>query len=213
MHAYRHRNDIPLDAPLMRSPNGTRSPCIIEGCIRPRKGRDGYCEGHARRHKSGGEMTPEFEPRMKQPEQCSFDGCTGQPQSKGYCAAHYRQLRVDGTLVELRKPTVWDICTYSAAHHRCRQLWGRVQQYPCVECGEPADDWAYDGTDSTALRRTDDPVSVRTGLPYSRFPEFYMPLCKTCHKRRDMGVIRRKFAPLRQWRKRTRSGGDDEPPF
>jgi hypothetical protein len=214
MHEYRHKNGIPLDAPLMRVPGGTATPCVIDGCDRSRRIKAGYCHGHARRLKNGGEMVPEFEPRMKQPEKCTFPGCTRRAQAKGYCQAHNRQLRVHGRMVDVR--TVWDSCSYSAVHHRCRQLWGRVHQYPCVECGEPAEEWAYDGKDPTELyRENSDWGKLRSIIPYSRFPEFYMPMCKSCHKRRDMQELHDDFAVFREWRKskRTGSSSDDEPPF
>jgi hypothetical protein len=216
MHAYRHRNGIPLDAPLMRVPGGTATPCVIDGCDRPRRSKAGYCNGHARRLKNGGEMVPEFEPRMKQPEKCTFPGCARRAKSKSYCSAHNRQLRVHGRMVDIREWTVWDPCSYSASHHRCRQLWGRVQQYPCVACRKPAEEWAYDGKDPTELYdEKADFGTVRTILPYSRFPEFYMPMCKSCHKRRDLQELHDEFAGFREWRKskRTGSGSDDEPPF
>lgn len=67
---------------------------------------------------------------------------------------------------------------YQNAHNRVRRLWGKPTQYPCVLCNGPATQWAYDGTDPTA----------RTGIErcwYSNWPEFYMPLCRTCHSRFD----------------------------
>jgi hypothetical protein len=215
MHAYRQRTGLPLDAPLMRAPKGTVIPCIIDGCDRPRKSK-GYCDGHARRLKNGGEMVAEFQPRMKQPDRCTFPGCTRRPIARGYCSAHLRQQRVHGRMVAIRERTVWDACTYSAVHHRCRHIWGRVQQYPCLDCGRPAEEWAYDGKDPTELyaERTDW-GKRKSIVPYSRFPEFYMPMCKACHKRRDMRELHEAYAEFRAWRKRNRneSGSDDEPPF
>lgn len=212
-HAYRHRNGIPLDAPLMRVP-GRTVPCVIDGCNRPRRSKAGYCHGHARRAKNGGEMLPEFEPRMKQPEMCVFLDCTRRAKSKGYCAAHLRQQRVHGRMVAIREQTVWDTCTYSAVHHRCRQLWGRVQQYPCIDCGKPAEEWAYDGKDPSELHAESTDWGPRKSIvPYSRFPEFYMPMCKGCHKRRDMRELHEAYTEFRAWRKRNRNGSDDEPPF
>jgi hypothetical protein len=161
-------------------------------------------------------MIAEFEPRMKQPEKCTFPCCTRRPIARGYCSAHNRQLRVHGRMVPIREHTVWDMCTYSAVHHRCRQLWGRVQQYPCLDCGKPAEEWAYDGKDPTELyvERTDW-GKRKSIVPYSRFPEFYMPVCKACHKRRDMRELHEAYAEFRAWRKHNRngSGSDDEPPF
>jgi hypothetical protein len=216
MHAYRDLNGIPLDAPLMRAPGGSATPCVIDGCNRPRQSKAGYCNGHARRLKNGGDMVAEFAPRMKQPEKCVFLDCTRQAKSKGYCGAHLRQQRVHGRMDAIREQTVWDACTYSAVHHRCRQLWGRVQQYPCIDCGESAEEWAYDGKDPSELyvERTDW-GQRKSIVPYSRFPEFYMPMCKVCHKRRDMRELHEAYAEFRAWRKRNRNGSgiDDEPPF
>ena len=161
-------------------------------------------------------MVPEFEPRMKQPDKCTFPGCTQRAYSKGYCPAHIRQQRLHGRMVAIRERTVWDACTYSAVHYRCRQIWGRVQQYPCIDCGKLAEQWAYDGKDPTELyvERTDW-GKRKSIVPYSRFPEFYMPMCKACHKRRDMRELHEAYAEFRAWRKRNRngSGSDDEPPF
>jgi len=213
MHAYRAKENIPLDAPLMRSPRGTRTPCIFDDCDRPRQSKDGYCNGHARQLRNTGTARP-FDARMKQPDECTFPGCNGPAKTHGYCSGHYRQFRDGIELVPLRKPTVWDSCSYSAAHYRCRQLWGRVQQYRCFRCGEPAEEWAYDGKDPTELHAEGfDWNNRKSILPYSRFPEFYMPMCKTCHKRRDMRELHDSYSEFRAWRRSTRSSGDGEPPF
>jgi AraC-like DNA-binding protein len=214
MHQMREKRGIPLDAPLLRAPDGQRTPCIVKGCKRPRENKDGYCNGHARQLRDTGTVTPSFQPRMKQPEFCSFDGCTGKPQAKGYCAAHIRQLRLNGRMVPIR--TIFDDCTYTGAHHRCRALWGRVQQYPCIECGDPAQEWAYDGTDPSELYDTRHDWQLRSIIPYSKFPEFYMPMCKRCHKKLDMERLQTELQQFRGWRKSQRqSFGDDDgpPPF
>jgi hypothetical protein len=62
---------------------------------------------------------------------------------------------------------------YQAAHRRVVYLWGKASQYPCAHCGGAAHHWAYDWTDPSS--RED----------YSHFPEFYMPLCRSCHRRYD----------------------------
>lgn len=148
-------------------------------------------------------MVPEFEARMKQRHKCTFPGCTQRACSEGYCAAHIRQQRPHGRMVAIRERTVWDACTYSAAHHRCRQIWGPVQQYPCLDCGKPAEEWAYDGNDPTELYvEKTDWEKRKSIVPYSRFPEFYMPMCKACHKRRDMRELYEAYAQFGEWRKR-----------
>lgn len=193
MHEYRHEQGLSLDARLLRAANGQRIPCIIEGCHRGRQSNLGYCQGHARRVKTSGSLDASFEPRMEQPETCVFTGCAGQAVSKGYCAAHLRQMRVHGRMIPVR--TVFDECSYGAAHRRCTALWRRVRQYPCAWCGESAHEWAYDGTDPSELYDEERDWALRTILPYSRFPEFYMPMCKSCHKKRDVEELRAELIP------------------
>jgi HNH endonuclease len=70
---------------------------------------------------------------------------------------------------------------YDRAHLRVVRLWGKARLYPCIECGRPAQDWAYDGTD---------PTGEGVKRKYSIWPEFYMPMCHRCHLRRDKGSAR-----------------------
>ncbi|WP_197517043.1 LuxR C-terminal-related transcriptional regulator [Mycobacterium sp. E2699] len=211
-HEKRKKTGLPLVPELLRAPNGQNTPCVVKGCTRPRGNKDGYCNGHARQLKDTGAVTPSFQPRMKQPKFCNFDGCTGKAKSKGYCEAHLRQLRVHGHMVPIR--TIFDECTYTGAHHRCRALWGRVHKYPCVWCGDLAEEWAYDGTDQSELYDTKQDWQLRSIVPYSRFPEFYMPMCKRCHKKLDMERLQAELRQFREWRKGERQMlGDDEPPF
>jgi hypothetical protein len=107
--------------------------------------------------------------------------------------------------------TILDECTYIGTHQRCRMLWGSSQQYPCAKCGEPAEDWAYDGTDPTELYDTRNDWVIA----YSRFPEFYMPTCKPCRKARDVERRQAERRLFREWRQSQAQpfGGDDEPPF
>ena len=74
---------------------------------------------------------------------------------------------------------------YMAAHDRVRVLWGRASEHCCVGCEKPARDWAYDGTDPSERYGTN---SVGTYLHYSVWPEFYMPMCRGCHLKRDAAL-------------------------
>lgn len=121
-------------------------------------------------------------------DQCTE--CDKPPAVAGMCRQHYmRQYR--RTHVTNPNPiprTLWATTIHAkSAHARCRALWGPAAQYQCVECGRGAREWAYDGTDPTALYR---PCSYRAGIIkwvlFSRFPEFYMPMCISCHRQRDM---------------------------
>jgi hypothetical protein len=75
-------------------------------------------------------------------------------------------------------------CSYQAAHTRIRALWGRASQYPCTHCGVTSThaQWAYDGSDPDEL------TSTQWGQPmsYSMWPEYYLPLCRPCHKAQDL---------------------------
>lgn len=70
-----------------------------------------------------------------------------------------------------------NVVTYHAAHKRLAALWGSARLHPCVKCLKDAQDWAYDGTDPDEL--------CTGGRRWSRYPEFYMPMCKSCHKMLD----------------------------
>ena len=70
---------------------------------------------------------------------------------------------------------------YQMAHMRVYQLWGPARSHPCVTCGQPAEHWAYDGTDPGEQRGT----GRWNGLPYSSWPEFYMPMCVKHHRQHD----------------------------
>lgn len=68
-----------------------------------------------------------------------------------------------------------DATGYAQAHANVTALWGRAREYPCVKCEKPAHEWAYDWCDDTSEN-------------FSFFPEFYMPLCRSCHRQYDHGL-------------------------
>jgi hypothetical protein len=72
--------------------------------------------------------------------------------------------------------------TYRTAHTRVSKLWGRASNYPCIACGGQAREWAYDGTDHGELTYL---FKGKYPMKYSPYPEFYMPMCLLCHRRRD----------------------------
>lgn len=130
---------------------------------------------------------------------------------RGLCNKHYARYWAAGTLDEHALPpiprklrregasnfevrphewlemreTLWDTTIkLSTAHYRVKRLWGKAAEYPCIECGQPAQEWAYDGTDPTQVYGQGR-HSRNTWMFYSRFPEFYMPMCLSCHRSRD----------------------------
>lgn len=69
-------------------------------------------------------------------------------------------------------------------------------------CENAAHDWAYDGMDPSELCG---PGKSGTMLVYSQYPEFYMPLCKRCHRPRDKAWRARmkdEYAEFCEWKAR-----------
>jgi len=190
--------------------------CIIEWCQRQRHSSLGYCVAHLYRYENGIPVDHPFKVLTKQPDTCTAPGCDKKAYTLGYCKTHAAQHRKHKQVKPIR--SILDTLTYHGAHHRCGALWGAAKYHPCCRCGKPAADWAYDGTDPTELYHdTGIEDAVRSILPYSRFPEFYMPMCKVCHKQRDLQELDDDLVAFREWRKSQRSGSDfgeeDNPPF
>lgn len=75
--------------------------------------------------------------------------------------------------------------TYHEAHEAVKAARGAAAAYPCVECGSPARDWAY--------QHEGEPEAVsETGAPYSTDVSAYAPMCRGCHLRLDYahGTVR-----------------------
>ncbi|WZB38369.1 HNH endonuclease [Mycobacterium phage Bazzle] len=91
--------------------------------------------------------------------------------------------------------------TSGGCHDRVRETWGKADQYACAECGDQAKDWAYDGTDPGGL------YLKPAGKPYSvmcsQWPEFYMPLCRSCHRVRDARLLQDELTEYRKFKQRT----------
>lgn len=68
--------------------------------------------------------------------------------------------------------------SYEGAHNNVRRLHGAASDHACVSCGGPALDWAYQ------YGAPDEQVTAE-GLPYSMNPQFYEPMCRSCHMRYD----------------------------
>jgi hypothetical protein len=71
---------------------------------------------------------------------------------------------------------------YAAVHARLRRGFGNARTHQCVECGNAAEDWAYDHQDADERRDS-------RGLPYSVRPEHYRPMCRRCHLEFDRHAV------------------------
>lgn len=110
------------------------------------------------------------------------------------CVAHYTRRRRTGS-VQADRPLQdrgGSNVGYKAAHRRCSTLWGSASGHACCVCGSTADQWAYDHTDPEGKVETQanlggDLVEVA----YSPWPEFYKPMCKSCHLKQDVALSKR----------------------
>lgn len=127
---------------------------------------------------------------------CDAVGCDSQARARsgGLCIKHSARMLRHGTLTLPPRPSgaavanwAGDGIKYKSAHHRVVRAKGKASQHPCELCNGPAQDWAYNHEDPT-------PLTAPDGRLYSSKPEFYIPLCKTCHRRLDVS-------------KRTEAGG------
>jgi hypothetical protein len=130
---------------------------------------------------------------------CKLEGCDRKNYGHGWCHPHYQQARrgFPPTLNTRTGKKHLDDVSYGGAHARVSAQWGKARLYDCVKCGGQAGEWAYDGTDP----------EQRLGLAwcgtekihyYSIHPEFYMPMCRPCHKGRDAALVAEE---LREYRR------------
>ncbi|AIY32482.1 hypothetical protein PBI_MIAZEAL_128 [Mycobacterium phage MiaZeal] len=118
---------------------------------------------------------------------CSIEGCDRQRKYSEWCQTHYHRWWRTGSLEILPKPVREDL-TYFGAHGRVKAYFGSATQYLCVECGGPAAEWAYDGTDPSERSSTVNFEGKDYPVSYSVWPEFYVPMCFGCHRLRDAGA-------------------------
>lgn len=129
---------------------------------------------------------------------CPTPDCTSPRRPGGdLCVVCERRVG-DGTPLNApRRGDIHYLIGISYAHVRVRELWGKANQYSCIECGNQAAQWAYDGTDPTQLLGPPrGNAHIYVGW-YSRYPEFYMPMCVGCHRRRDAAERSRELYEFR----------------
>jgi len=128
------------------------------------------------------------------------------------CEPHYKAARKWGDPTLRRPRTSWGAdnwnwrgndVSYSGAHRRVTRARGPASSYPCaLQCGKMAKHWAYNGNDPNQLYGP-----TASGSPYFVFyspdPQYYDPLCATCHRRTDGGKAASELNEYREWRHRT----------
>jgi hypothetical protein len=129
---------------------------------------------------------------------CTYDGLEGpcdrpcENKKRLLCRRHGRRLRVTGTTELLPRPKRVapnrlpdaDI-GYHTMHMRLRGWLGPASHQVCIDCGEPADEWSYNGGDpDERVGKT----SYGSLAPYSTNPDYYSPRCIDCHRMRDARI-------------------------
>lgn len=72
------------------------------------------------------------------------------------------------------------VASYAQAHLRLKTDRGRPLERACVQCGDPAREWAYMGGDPDEL--------TERGRAYSLDQSLYAPMCTPCHRRHDRAL-------------------------
>lgn len=116
--------------------------------------------------------------------ECSIDGCSRNARYKatGWCQTHYHRYWRTGSTDDPVPGFPRTDLTYFGAHARTKAYFGSATKYTCIQCGGPAGEWAYDGTDPS---EREDIAQGRYRVVYSVWPEFYMPMCTKCHRTMD----------------------------
>lgn len=184
--------------------------CAEPTCGRPmgsRGPRAMYCRSHQQQMRRWGFVKPLFDFMPAKGLTCAVDTCDRPVDAKGFCKKHWKRYWKHGDPETVR--SAWDeldpfrrVCYY-AAHDRVKYHLGPAKGNRCIDCGTRAGHWAYDGTDPTEL------ISERAGSAgcrYSLYPEFYMPMCVSCHRLHDLAVAADGSYISRQWELRSGSG-------
>lgn len=187
--------------------------CSVSECSRVHKGH-GYCQMHLKRLKRGVELDAPIRD-LTRPEFCIVPGCHDKCYARKMCVKHYARA-ANGQPVN-RPQSGYGVrpralAQSSSCHKRISKLWGPARNYPCVSCQLPAKEWAYDGTDPEEMYL---PVTGDVNASWnkcSQWPEFYKPLCLSCHRSEDKAALRVEMYEYREWKHRTKRTVNDLPP-
>jgi hypothetical protein len=68
--------------------------------------------------------------------------------------------------------------TYASAHVNVRKVRDVARWYDCIDCGEKAEQWAFQGSENALIDKIN-------GLAFSMDPMDYAPMCRPCHRALD----------------------------
>lgn len=78
-----------------------------------------------------------------------------------------------------------DDIMYDSAHARVKRRRGGACNYPCIDCGEVAQDWSYNRKAKRELYGPSKAHGKAYILAYSADPDDYEPRCRKCHSAFD----------------------------
>jgi HNH endonuclease len=127
--------------------------CEIDGCKRPRYGRQPHCEAHYRRKRRTGTVNPGLPIGVVAKTICMVETCDKTSTARGFCHGHYLRLirvgdvQADRPLGRRRngRCTV-DGCKHPAGNRRlCKTHAGRLRKFGDVQADKPIREIAGDG--------------------------------------------------------------------
>lgn len=159
----------------------TNRTCTIDGCENKAHAQ-GLCPKHYtrfRRHGEAGEAASLRRPAAG--TTCTVEPCEAEAASLGLCNRHYLRTRRHGApevvLQQIADRGTRDV-GYFTIHDRVRRAYGRASDRTCIDCGVPAQQWAYDHSGRDERRSS-------TGLLFSLNVDAYQPMCIPCHRELD----------------------------
>jgi hypothetical protein len=112
---------------------------------------------------------------------CTYEDCSTKHYARGWCFNHYRRWRRTGTPAGRQ----FGVNHYRSAHTKIVRERGKASEQACLGCDSPAEQWSYRGG------APDERVSVvvlkgvERNAPWSASTDYYDPLCRACHLKRD----------------------------
>lgn len=153
-HRYERHGDFDTVGKLWGAPNPNKRICDAEDCARLEDGNSGLCKMHeTRRRRHGDPLVFVHQSDRDLPRGDRHPNWTGRD------------------------------ATYRCAHQRVKRDRGPAKRSRCVDCGQAAAEWSYDGSDPAARHE-------EGKGHYSLDLERYVPRCVLCHRRFDAAARR-----------------------
>lgn len=136
-------------------------------------------------------------PLRGQGQNCEMQDCTAPISARGLCSKHLTRLRRHGDPAvvlrgALRKDWSGDAVSYRAMHKRVETERGPAAQHHCIDCSAPAQQWAVRHDQADAERS-----QGGYSMPISVDVQAYDPMCRSCHRKRDIAARASAGDPVR----------------